>query len=158
MSLIISESSKVNGQPGDISYTVKHSGGLLLGWYRATTAWTLKSLWGLGVMSRLVFLLYLMKLDILVLLKECSHISLCEASACKKSTYLALASWTWGGLLLTLSQGRNPHNQWRRQKPKIWRSPRLDGAIETESLSEKKKTSDIWLALILRSDSDLHKD
>lgn len=44
------------------------------------------------------------------------------------TTYLALASWTWDGFLRRLSQGRDPHNQCRRQKPRIWKSPRRDGA------------------------------
>lgn len=48
------------------------------------------------------------------------------------NSHLSLAFWTLIGSLITSSQGREPHNQWRRQKPKIWRSPRLDGSLERQ--------------------------
>lgn len=53
------------------------------------------------------------------------------------NSHLSLAFWTFIGSLRTSSQGREPHNQWRRQKPKIWRSPRLDGSLERQESSER---------------------
>lgn len=75
---------------------------------------------------------------------------------CLVTTYLVLASWTWAGFLRTLSQGRDPHNQWRRQKPKIWRSPRLDGAKERQEDEVKSwnNSAAVLLPLISRSDSE----